>query len=514
MRQEGKTILEQETRGGMRKNQHSSKAGALNTTLVKKNKKGHNLKDLVLQKCPTGIRGVDEITYGGLPQGRPTLICGSAGSGKTLFAMEFIVHGALEYNEPGVFVSFEENSEELTKNFASLGIDLQDAVQKKMLVLDHVYIEPSEIEETGEYDLDGLFVRLGYSIDSIGAKRVALDTLEALFSGLGNENILRAELRRLFRWLKTKGVTAVITAERGDESLTRFGLEEYVADCVILLDHRVNEQIATRRLKIIKYRGSRHETNEYPFLISQQGISVLPITSLGLDYPVISERISTGIKTLDAMFDNKGYYQGSAVMISGTAGTGKSIMAAHFVNHACSKGKHCLYFAFEEPAGQIIRNMGTIGVDLEQWVEKGLLNFSANRPSFQGLEMHLVSMHDSINEFEPDVVVIDPISNLVQTGTMFDTKAMLTRLMDYLKMQHITVLMTNLTLNKETNDNSEIGISSLTDTIIRLDNVEEDLRQNRFLTIVKSRGMNHSNLVNNFVITNKGIQLKTRGGKP
>ncbi len=478
----------------------------------KETKRRSDLAHLVVQKCPTGIQGVDEITFGGLPQGRPTLICGSAGSGKTLFAMEFIVRGAQEYNEPGVYISFEENADELTKNFASLGVDIPELTKKKKLMIDHVFIEPSEIEETGEYDLDGLFVRLAHSIDSIKAKRIALDTLEALFSGLHDQNILRAELRRLFRWLKNRGMTAVITAERGDNTLTRFGLEEYVADCVFLLDHRVNEQIATRRMKIIKYRGSRHGTNEFPFLISNNGISVLPITSLGLNYPVNRERVSSGIKTLDAMFSHKGYYKGSTIMISGTAGTGKTSLAAHFANHVCSQGNRCLYFAFEESTDQIIRNMKNIGINLQPWVDKNLLFVIANRPALHGLEMHLVSMHDTIKKFKPDAIVIDPISSLIITsGTAFDTKAMLTRLLDYLKMEGITSVLTHLTSSNTEGDSGNYGISSLTDTYLRVDNTEKNYRCNRHLAIVKSRGMKHFNDVNEFCITDKGVVLKPLG---
>ncbi len=513
MKRETLSVVEQKAGASKRNQKNYTGKGTTNILGSRTPKEKVRLPSQVLEKCLTGIQGLDEITFGGLPKGRPTLICGSAGCGKTLFAMEFIVHGAIEYNEPGVYLSFEENSEELVKNFASLGFDLNYLVDRKKLAMDYVFIERSEIEETGEYDLDGLFVRLGHAIDSIGAKRVALDTIEALFSGLGNENILRAELRRLFRWLKTKGVTAVITAERGDASLTRHGLEEYVADCVILLDHRVNEQIATRRLKIVKYRGSRHGTNEFPFLVSDHGISVLPITSLGLEYPVSDERISTGIKTLDAMFDDKGYYKGSAILVSGTAGTGKTSFASHFVDHACRKGKRCLVFAFEESQNQLIRNMQNIGIDLRHWVDKGILQVYANRPTLYGLEMHLMMMHEKIWAFKPEVVVMDPITNLIATGTMFDTKAMLTRLLDFLKTEGITLFITDLSRSMHENEYTEIGISSLVDTWIILGNIERNQRRDRYLTIVKSRGMSHSNIVKEFLITNKGVQMKTQGGE-
>src|ERR1700749_3138525 len=354
-----------------------------------------------LAKTPTGITGLDEITEGGLPAGRPTLVCGDAGCGKTLMSIEFIVRGATEFNEPGVFMAFEEKADELSANVASLGFDLDKLQAEKKIKIDHVHIDRTEIEETGEYDLDGLFIRLGYAIDSIGAKRVVLDTLENLFSGLNNQAVLRAELRRLFHWLKDKGVTAIITGERGEKTLTRQGLEEYVSDCVILLDHRVINQISTRRLRIIKYRGTTHGTNEYPFLIDEEGISVLPVTSLILEKPVGSERISSGIPALDQMLGGKGFFKGSSVLVSGTAGTGKTSIAAYFANETCKSGNRCIYFAFEESPKQIIRNMHSIGVDLQQYVDKGLLKFFASRPTLYGLEMHLVAMYKMIKEFKP-----------------------------------------------------------------------------------------------------------------
>ncbi|MGH7832091.1 MAG: circadian clock protein KaiC, partial [Candidatus Binatia bacterium] len=350
-------------------------------------------REKTLPKAPSGIQGLDEITFGGLPKGRPTLLCGSAGCGKTLLSMEFLIRGALRYNEPGVFVAFEETAEELAKNVASLGYDLGDLVARKKLIVDYVYLERSDIEETGEYDLEGLFVRLGHAINSIRARRVALDSLEAIFSAFSNQFILRAELRRLFRWLKEKGVTAVITAERGDGTLTRHGLEEYVSDCVIVLDHRVNDQISTRRVRILKYRGSVHGTNEYPFLIGKEGFSVLPITSVGLQHEVSNERISSGVQRLDAMLGGKGYYRGSSILISGTAGTGKSSLCAHFVDAACRRRERCLYVSSEESPPQIIRNMRSIGLALAPWVEKGLLQFQAVRPTFYSLEMHLAILH-------------------------------------------------------------------------------------------------------------------------
>ena len=461
-----------------------------------------------LLKTPTGIKGLDEITDGGLPKGRPTLICGGTGCGKTLLAMEFLVRGATQFNEPGVFISFEEKSEELSKNFASLGFDLNELVDQNRLIIDHVYLEPSEIEETGEYDLEGLLIRIGYAIHSLGAKRVVLDTIEALFSGFSNEAILRSELRRLFRFLKDQGVTAIITGEQGERTFTRYGLEEYVADCVIFLNHTVNQQIATRRMRIVKYRGSAHGTNEYPFLIDQQGFSVMPISSLGLDHPASSERIPTGVPRLDTMLGGKGYFRGSSILISGTAGTGKSSLAAHFVNAACARGERCLYFAFEESQNQTIRNMHSIGIDLSQWVELGLLQFQNARATLYGLEMHLVVMHKAIDQFNPSCVVIDPISNLIATASESEVKSMMSRMIDYLKMKQITALCTDLSSISGNPERAEINISSLMDTWLLLQILEARGERNRGLYVLKSRGMPHSNQVREFILGDEGIQLR------
>ncbi len=460
-----------------------------------------------LSKARTGIGGFDEITGGGLPRGRPTLVCGTAGCGKTLFAMEFLVHGATRYGEPGVFVSFEESTEELTRNVASLGFDLDALVAEKKLALDHVHVERSEIEETGEYDLEGLFVRLGFAIDSVGAKRVVLDTLEALFAALPNEGILRAELRRLFRWLKDRGVTAVITGERGDGTFTRRGLEEYVSDCVILLDVRVIEQVATRRLRVVKYRGSAHGTNEYPFLIHERGISVLPVTSLGLDHPASDERVSTGIPRLDTMLGGDGLYRGSSILISGTAGSGKTSLASHLVQAACRRGERCLYFAFEESPSQILRNMRSIGVDLETPRASGLLRFRAMRPTGAGLEMHLALMHREIEDFDPQVVVVDPITNLGAVGSTAEVQAMLVRLADFLKSRLTTAVFTTLTAGDHELETTEIGVSSLADTWLLVRTLEDGGERNRGLYVLKSRGMAHSNQIREFVMGAQGIEL-------
>lgn len=463
-------------------------------------------KPTTLQKEPTGIPGFDEITRGGVPKGRPALVCGSAGAGKTLFAMEFLVRGATQFNEPGVFISFEESNEELATNVASLNFDLNELIAEKKIVLDYVFIERSEIEETGEYDLEGLFLRLDHAITSIGAKRIVLDTLEALFSALPNEAIIRAELRRLFRWLKEKGVTAVITCERGNGTLTRYGLEEYVADCVILLDHRVQNQISTRRLRIVKYRGTSHGTNEYPFFIDEKGFSVLPITSLGLTHGASTERISTGVKRLDTMLSGKGFYRGSSILVSGTAGTGKSTIAAHFIDSACSRGERALFFAFEESQNQIVRNMRSIGIDLEKYVKKGLLTFHNARPSAFGLEVHLALIHKAITEFKPSVVIVDPITNFLAVGDAVETKSMLTRLIDFLKLNQITAMFTSLTGQNQIED-SEVGVSSLMDTWLLVKNIEFNGERNRGLYVLKARGIAHSNQVREFVLTDHGIEL-------
>jgi circadian clock protein KaiC len=475
--------------------------------VIRQNRRPRSKPAEGLQKEPTGVPGFDEITGGGLPQGRPTLVCGSAGAGKTLFAMEFLVQGAMLYEQPGVFMSFEETDEELTKNVASLGFDLTQLIADKKLLLDYVFIERSEIEETGEYDLEGLFLRLGYAIDTIGAKRVVLDTLEALFSALPNEAIIRAELRRLFRWLKDKGVTAVITCERGDGTLTRYGLEEYVADCVILLDHRVQNQISTRRMRIVKYRGTSHGTNEYPFLIDLKGFSVLPITSVGLNHKASTERISSGIPRLDTMLDGRGFYRGSSILVSGTAGTGKSTIAAHFVEAACKRGERALLFAFEESQDQIIRNMRSIGIELEKFVKKGLLTFHNARPSAFGLEVHLALIHRLISDHQPDVVVVDPITNFLAVGDDIETKSMLMRLIDFFKLKQCTAMFTSLTSATNEIEDSEVGVSSLMDTWILVKNVESNGERNRGLYILKARGIAHSNQVREFVMTQHGIDL-------
>jgi circadian clock protein KaiC len=461
----------------------------------------------IFPKCLTGIQGLDEITDGGLPQGRPTLICGSAGCGKTLMGIEFLVRGAIEYNEPGVLISFEENPEDLIQNVASLGWDLEELIAQKKLAIDYIHIDPYQIEEIGNYDLEGLFIRIGSLLAEIQAKRIVLDTIEVLFMSLNNSSIVRSEIQRLFRWLKEKGLTAIITGERGENTLTRQGLEEYVSDCVIRLDQRVQDELSTRRLHIIKYRGSQHGTNEYPFLITENGISVLPITSVSLEHQVSTERVSSGVPRLDTMLGNEGYFRGSSILITGTAGTGKSSFAAHFAAATCKRGEGCLYIATEESPQQIMRNMRVIGLDLQSYIEQKLLYFQAVRPTAYGLEMHLMMLHQYLQKFNIRAVIIDPMSNLTLSGSLHQTKIFFIRLIDFLKAHHITVLLTNLTAANSSLEHTEIGVSSLMDTWIDLRTVESNGERNRILYILKSRGMPHSNQGREFIITSQGITI-------
>lgn len=460
-----------------------------------------------IPKCPTGIAGLDQITEGGLPKGRPTLLCGTAGCGKTILAMEFLVRGAKEFDEPGVFMSFEETDNDLTQNVTSMGFDLPTLCARKKLFLDYVRVERSEIEETGEYDLQGLFIRLEHAIDTVGAKRVVLDTIESLFSGFSNINILRAELRRLFSWLKSKGVSAVITAETGDGKLTRHGIEEYVADCVVLLDHRIEDQSSIRRLRVVKYRGSLHGTNEYPFLIGETGVSVLPLSSLKLDHKAPTSRISTGVSRLDAMLGGRGFYRGTSILVSGGAGTGKSSLAAHFVQAACQRGERALYMASEQSTDEVVRNMRSIGIDLEPWLKRGLLRFYAARPGSFGLEKHLVTIHDVTATFDPKVVVIDPITNFASTGTYSEVKSMVTRVIDMFKSRQITAMFTSLTGGDSSPEMSAVGVSSQMDAWLLLRNLEYNGERNRGLYVLKSRGMAHSNQIREFVLTDHGVEL-------
>ena len=459
-------------------------------------------------KCPTGIRGIDEITLGGLPRGRPTLLCGGAGCGKTLLGMEFLVRGATLFQEPGVCVTFEESAQELAQNVASLGFDVEGLIRSGKLAVDHVELERCLIEEAGEYDLEALFVRLGHAVEAVKARRVLLDSVEALFAGLKSESTLRSELRRLFRWLKEKKLTAVVTAERGQGALTRHGLEEYISDCVILLDHAVTDTVLTRRLRVVKYRGSLHGTNEYPFLIERDGASVLPVTSIELRRPASNERVSSGVPGLDAMLGGKGYFRGSGILVSGAAGTGKTSLAAHFARAACERGERCVFFSFEESPSEITRNMRSVGTDLERWVTKGLLRFETSRPTTFGLEMHLVKMHRVVEDFQPAVVVVDPVTGLLQSGAPSETRKMLLRLIDFLKERRITALMTSLTLGNRHEQQTDVGISSLVDAWLLLRDIESGGERNRGLYILKARGLAHSNQIREFRLTGHGVELR------
>lgn len=461
----------------------------------------------VIEKAPSGLAGFDEVTFGGLPRGRTSLVCGSAGCGKTLFGMQFLVRGIVDYDEPGVFVAFEETEADLAQNVASLGFDLDGLIASGKLAMDHIRVERNEIEENGEYNLDGLFLRLELAILSVGAKRVVIDTLETLFGGLDNYAILRSELRRLFQWLKDQGVTAIITAERGDGALTRHGLEEYVSDCVILLDHRVNDQISTRRLRVVKYRGSTHGTNEYPFLIDSDGITVMPITAAGLLHDVSDERISSGVPRLDHMLGGGGYYRGSTILVSGTAGAGKSSLAAHFAAATCARGERCIYFSFEESPAQIKRNMRSIGIDLFTPEADGLLRFVAARPTSHGLETHLAIMHKEVRDFDPEVVIVDPIGNLISAGNQEEAHLVVVRLIDFLKMRGVTAFMTSLTSGGAAQEATEISVSSIVDSWLLVKSIEASGERNRGLYVLKSRGMAHSHQVREFVITEKGVDL-------
>jgi circadian clock protein KaiC len=459
-----------------------------------------------LPKAATGIHGLDEVTGGGLPRSRPTLVCGPAGCGKTLFGLEFLFRGITEYGENGVFLAFEETREDLIANVASLGFDLEKFEADGALTIDYVNLDSKPVEQSGDWDLEGLFIRLGASIDAVGAKRVVIDTIENLFGAFRDEATLRSELRRLFRWLKDRGVTAIVTGERGQGSLTRHGIEEYVSDCVIVLDHRVSEETSTRRLRILKYRGSLHGTNEYPFVIGRNGISVVPITSLGLEHDASGEAISMGVGQLDEMLGGQGVLRGSSILVSGTAGTGKSTFAAQFCDAACRRGERALYFAFEESEAQIIRNMGSVGMDLEQWVSQGLLQFKCVRPSLLGLEAHLSSMQDLVAEYEPSVLVIDPISDLLTAGASRDVSAMLTRQVDFLKVRGVTALFTSLDQDLQL-EQANHQIAALIDVWLLVTTQQKNSERNRSLSVLKARGTAHSNQIREFLLTEHGIEI-------
>jgi circadian clock protein KaiC len=460
-------------------------------------------------KCPTGIKGFDQITEGGLPKNRTTLISGSAGSGKTLWGIDFLINGALHYNEPGIFMSFEETEDELYKDVASLNLDLRGLVSQRKILLEYVLLERRDIQES-DFNLEGLLIRLEHAIDSIGAKRVVLDSIESLFAGLTDAGILRLEIKRLLRWLKGKQVTAIITGEPGQGAYTRHGMEEYISDCIILLDNRVSEQLSIRRIRVIKYRGSNHGTNEYPFVIDKDGLSVIPITSAGLNQPGTNKRVSTGIPSLDKLFRGGGYTRGSTVLVSGTAGTGKTSLAAAFAVERCKHGERCLFLSYEESSGQLIQNLSSIGFHLEPLTKKGLLRIVSTRPSFFGLEMHLLDLYKIVAEFQPTSVVIDPLTSLIGEGGQREIQSMVTRMIDLLKSKGITGFFTSLVSSTAQNYTSgEIGVSSLIDTWIVVRELEEQVgkRRIRGLYIVKSRGMGHSSDVQKLILSDSGIDL-------
>lgn len=462
-----------------------------------------------LHKCPTGIKGFDQITEGGIPENRTTLICGGAGTGKTLWGLDFLINGALHYNEPGVFMSFEETEDELHKDVASLNMDLHGLVLQKKIQLEYVLLERRDIQES-TFNLEGLLVRLEHAIDSLGARRVVLDSIESLFAGLTNAGVLRLEIKRLFRWLKERQVTAIVTGEPGQGAYTRHGLEEYISDCIILLDNRVVEQMSVRRIRVIKYRGSNHGTNEYPFVIDKDGLSVIPITSAGLDQPGTNKRVSTGIPSLDKMFMGGGFTRGSTVLVSGTAGTGKTSIAAAFAIERCRRGERCLFLSYEESSGQLIHNMSSIGFKFEPLIQKGLLKIVSTRPSFFGLEMHLLDLYKIIAEFKPKAVIIDPLTSLIGEGNQREIQSMVTRMIDLLKSKGITGIFTSLVSSTAQNFTSgEVGVSSLIDTWIVVRELEEEAgkRRIRGLYIVKSRGMGHSSDVHKLILSDDGISL-------
>lgn len=463
-----------------------------------------------LPKSPTGIVGFDQITNGGLPAHNITLISGGAGSGKTLFGLDFIISGAIKYGESGVFMSFEESSEELIRDVASLNWDLKGLVSDRKVMLEFVTLSRRDIQEA-EFNLEGLIVRLESAIDAVGAKRVVMDSIESLFAGITGQGILRLEIKRLFRWLKDKGVTALVSAEPGPNgAYSRHGVEEYVSDCIVFLDNRVSDQHSIRRIRIIKYRGSSHGTNEYPFIIADDGLSVIPITSAGLTQRKTTKRVSTGIPSLDKLFQGGGYIRGSSVLLSGTAGTGKTSLAVAFVAERCRRGERCLLLSYEESPEQLVQNMASIGLQLAPFVEAGLLKIEASRPSSAGLERHLLDLYKTIAAFKPKSVVIDPLTSLIGEGSEREVQSMVTRMIDLLKSEGITGVFTSLVASTAPNyTGGEVGVSSLIDTWIVVRELEEELGRKRIrgLYIVKSRGMGHSSDIHKLVLSDDGIAL-------
>ncbi len=458
-----------------------------------------------LAKVPTGIEGFDEITFGGLPAGRTTLLTGLSGSGKTVFGMQFLAQGAARYGEPGVLVGFEETEDELITNAASLGFDFANLISAGKLVIDRISVEPDVVVETGRYDLSALHIRIEHAVDSIGARRIVLDGIPALFYGLTDTSAVRIALTRLYAWLKSKGLTALVTAESNTE-LAQHGLGLSLTDCIVVAGERTRENVSTRYLRVAKYRGSAHGTSEYPCLIGSTGYKVIPLTSITVDYEASTERISTGIPRLDTMLGGQGFYRGNSVMVTGGAGTGKSSLAAHLALATCQRGKRCLYFAFEESQEEVMRNMRSIGVDLRPQVAAGLLKFRSSRATMFGLEMHLAMMENEIAAFQPHVVILDPVSNLLSIGSFNEVRAMVSRLVDFLKGRGITSLLTSLSMTDP--PESDVGVSSLVDTWMLLTNFEANGEQTRLLRILKSRGSAHSSQVREFIMTDRGVRLE------
>ncbi|WP_240236172.1 circadian clock protein KaiC [Nocardioides sp. CFH 31398] len=459
----------------------------------------------MLEKAATGIEGFDDITFGGLPRARATIVTGAAGSGKSMFGVEFLAQGARAYGEPGVLLSFEETADELVANAASIGVDLRAMADEGTLVVDSAAGDLDDLVQSGAFDLEGLLLRLAAAIDAVGARRVVLDTVETLFSTLPDETTVRREFARLLRWLKERDLTVVVTAERGQQGrLTRHGIEEYVSDCVVVLDHRVEDEVATRRMRVAKYRGSPHGTNEFPFLISGRGLVVMPLHHDELT-EVSEERVSLGIPELDTMVGG-GVFRGSTIMISGSAGTGKTSIAACAADAACRRGEKALFLSFEEPSGQVVRNMRSIGLDLQHWIDKGLLVVQHMRPAITGLEAHLASLHMILDEHPAEVVVLDAVASLSRGVASYASASAVARDIAMLRLRGATTVLTALAGTHD-DPHTDVSASSLVDAWLLVRNVENDGERNRLLMTIKNRGSFHSNQVREFLLTDDGPRL-------
>jgi len=457
-----------------------------------------------IPKTATGIPGLDQILNGGLPKGRVTLVVGNSGTGKTLLGIEFLVNGIRQHDENAILVTFEESASKVTENVSSLGFDLNNLQDDGKLTVMAFKVDLPE-KNRGYFDFSPLLVLLEEAIVCIGAKRVVLDTIELLFGAYSDQTTARIELVKLMRWLEDRGVTAIITGESGNNALTRFGIEEYVSDCVIVLDHRVREEISTRLLRVMKYRGSVHGTNEYPFLIAKNGFIVLPVSSLSLDYAVSRERVSVGVPELDEMLSG-GPYRGSTTLVTGVSGTGKTSVAMSMVNAACARGERSLVLLYEESAFQLERDMGSIGINLKRWTDSGMLKIWASRPLEYGLENHLAIFINMLESFKPAIVAIDGLTAFSRGGFDPDVFIFITRKIGILKARGITTVLT--TLKKDVEDeSSSLHISSLTDTGILLRNIEKNGERNRLLAVTKSRGTAHSNQLREFTLSSDGIRL-------